>query len=293
MDQKLSDLIDEKDREVRQFPTFDEFQAAAENGKEAECDKPAENAGVSSSEKSPEKVAETDGSSNSSNADVVSEPTPSTEIQRKPKPEPRPTQAEMLAKFPGLKTDNGEQLSHPKAPNVTAEEPPANPVESAQYVKTEFKITQTDWEGGLTFLAEHTSKAEKPTWWAEAFEQGKAHMQALSLLEGEDWINAKLEHIEKQRICLLGGRAALEMKVANASETARKEYQAKIRARSTNKKAANVMKVQRAKTEKVEVSKGIQVAEAMAKNFKLTDGKRFYKVLAQSGLLSCPFMTRC
>lgn len=275
MDQRLSKLIDEKDVAIRQFPTFDEFQENSEKSENNEWQKPAESVEVSSSEKSPEKVAEAEESSNPSSVEAVSEATPETQ-----KEEPKDSRAEWVKRYDYV--GNGhkvEQLSHPVAPNVTAEEPPSNPVQTAQYVQTKYKLDVVGWEGGFASLTEHTEQVERPEWWKEAYNAGQNHCETMTVLEGEDWLNKKIQFLEAQKVVMLGFRSKLDLRVQNMSETARKEYQAN----RANQKSLGKMKVERAsKAPKVEQPLGIQMAEALAKNFKTTDAKKIANMINQA-----------
>jgi len=151
MEQKdrLEELVNEVDREAQQFGSFDDFLATkSKDGDGDEWKRFAGDAEVSSSEKSSEKVAETDESPKTSSVEPASQPA-------KPKEETWWKEAP----YTNLPAPPSDPAAHPVAPNVTAEAPPYQPPDSIPDYKTLLSVETVVWPGGAE--TKHLSETQE------------------------------------------------------------------------------------------------------------------------------------
>jgi hypothetical protein len=267
--EKFEDLVNRVDLEARQFTSFDEYLAAKDAG-ESEWQKPVSGVEENSSSNSNEKGDATAESSPLSNAEPASAPT---------KAEPQETPEEIAArKAEELRLHNlavdkvvkGEQLSHPTAPNVTAEEPTGKPVEMAPETTTKLVPYTIEWPDGQTSTrireVVEFDKSE-PEWYLGVFTNSKNFAVETADLDAVTNHYQDLEEaMKKIRCAQFGVRAGLEMRLSGETAEKRTKALANLNRsnRSGNNAAATRMKTERA-PKAPKKGAGIELADTLGK----------------------------
>jgi len=267
---RLENLVNEVERESRQFATFDDYLNS--QNQETECRKDASDAVENSSSRPSEKAAEMDESSKPSSAEPVTELT--EEEKAAAHAEYLKNQAVYIEK--GAKT---EPLAHPVAPNVTAEEPPVKVAQEAPITTTRLEVHGVDWAGAHSSYVSEVTEVDtsEPDWWKGVFFAGKKFaLETADLSEVIKHYHTLEEAIKKIKRSQQGLRAGLEEKLHGATS----EQRAKLKdldkdyRQVTNQKSAARMKVERAEKPKVNP------------NFKLVDTMNEVMGLDQDEILA-------
>lgn len=296
------------DRAARKYASFNEFLTAQKAGETGTWQKPASDVVENSSSDTNEKVGETVESTPSPSAEPASVDTANQErtladaiadfnaAEASKTPEQKKEDARKLAMLNANYIANGsksEQLSHPTAPNVTAEGDPNAPAtpESVRSVETTVSIQRVDWMDGevLTYVHEEAKlRDENPDWWRDVYLGGRE----LGIALGDpEKIAAQIREYyvrqEKLTRAIQGLRGVLEEKlhgtttetrarIINKTSIAHKTHLEK----AAQKDAKADMKAD--KPVKIKTGIGIKLATSYAEMFKMKPGpKTVAKLLAQ------------